>query len=389
MKKIAVLCSTDYNTYPVGGMMSFIKDAASEMTKHFEVDFWGIDAGAGVNSFTSGGRVFPVHFFGSVKTGRKIVPNMVRVVWHLWRNRNELLSGGYDAIYIHGIPLNLALPVRVNGMKRINHVHGLNNPFSNFEGSTLTRMLLFYIYECIRRRALRDSDLVFLAADSKGVEPFKLRYQTTAKILPIPNFCDTATFGIDAQPIDRVAVNLSSDDRILLYVGRMSPEKDPILALKILDALKASGLLTQRIRLVMIGSGVLKREVEAAANRLGVEDDVRLLGLKPRTEVARWMQEADILLLTSYFEGFPVVLAEAAECGLPIICTEITGVHDLVINGRNGYVVPSRAPKDFVAPILDTLVNRAIYGIHSHELAAQYKPERILERLCRDISSVL
>ena len=83
MKKIAILSSTDYNSYPVGGMMSFIKDSAPEMAKRFELDFWGVDAGAGVDSFTSGAHTFPVRFFGSVKTGRKIIPNVIRVTWYL------------------------------------------------------------------------------------------------------------------------------------------------------------------------------------------------------------------------------------------------------------------------------------------------------------------
>lgn len=389
MKKIAVLCSTDFYSYPVGGMMSFVKDIAPELALCFDVDFWGVDAGSGVQSFSSGGSVFPVRHFGSVKTDRKILPNSLRVTWQLWTNRKKLLAGGYDAIYIHGIPLNAALPRRGRGPKRINHVHGLNNPFNSLGKVSIGRKLLFFLYDALRQHALRQSDLVFLAADRQGVGPFIARFPTAAKIVPLPNFCDTSVFSTMVEAADRPAAGLTSKDRIILFVGRQSAEKDPILALKILKALKLSNSHNIPIKLVMIGAGPLQGEVEATVDRLGIKADVRLLGGQSREQIARWMRAADVLLLTSHFEGFPVVLAEAAHCGLPMVCPKITGVHDLVETGENGHIVDSRSPDDFVEPILDTLVNRTRYGARSLELAEQCTSDSVLQRLCKELQGVI
>jgi glycosyltransferase involved in cell wall biosynthesis len=388
MKKIAVLSSTDYNTYPVGGMMSFIKDAAPALAERFDVDFWGVDAGAGVDSFTIGGQRFPVRFFGSVKTGRKIVPNMVRVTWHLRRNRKLLLREGYDGIYIHGIPLNIALPR--GGPKLINHVHGLNNPFKSLDNQIgVSRRLLHQLYDWMRRRAVKDSDLVLLAGDQKSLDPFKRAFPTSARIVVLPNFCDTDTFGSHVVPIDLSMAGYGGSDRILLYVGRLSREKDPLLAVRILAALCSQPRISGRIFLVMIGAGALEEAVWHEAEALGVQDNFKALGMQPRTKIAQWMRSADVLLLTSHFEGFPVVLAEAAQSGLPVICPKITGVHDLVLPGETGAVVHSRDPEDFVAPVLETLSKRDGYGARARELAAQYTPGRVLDRLCQEIEDVL
>lgn len=390
MKKIAVLSSTDYNSYPVGGMMSFIKDAAPEMAKRFKVDFWGVDAGAGVDSFTSCGEIFPVRFFGSVKTGRKIVPNMLRVIWHLRKNRKMLLKEGYDGIYIHGIPLNMALPR--GGPKRINHVHGLNNPFKGLDQkNTFVKQLLHRLYERLRRIAVRDSDLVLLASDKQGLSPFRQAYPTSARLVAMPNFCDTKIFGPHVTPLNRIMESFKETDQIILHVGRMSKEKDPVLAIRILASLRAQADTDKegRFHLVMIGDGALQGEVARQARALGIESNVTLLGMQPRVKIAQWMRSADLFLLTSHFEGFPVVLAEAAQSGLPMVCPEITGVHDLVISGKTGFVVDSRCPEDFVGPVLEALNNRAAYSAQARELAAEYTPERILYHLCNEIADVL
>ncbi len=388
MKKIAVICSTNYNDYPLGGMMSFIRDAAPALSDSFDIHFWGVDAGRSPTEFTSAGRTFPVRFFARVKKGRKVVPNMIRVVWGLYRRRREILDAGYDGVYIHGIPLNFALPSSMVP-RRINHVHGLNNPFRKLGANTRARSMLFHLYEYIRRKAVRESHLVLLAADTQGLHPFAQLYPTAGKLVSLPNFCDTTIFNVDVQPIDKVSAGIKASDRIILFVGRLSHEKDPFLAIRIMANLRSSELTPETVKLVIIGDGSLRKEVESKAHALGIHGSIRFLGVQPRETVACWMRAADVLLVTSYFEGFPVVLAEAAQCGLAIVAVDITGIHDLVVPGVNGMLVDSRDPAAFVPAIANALANRKRYGEESLKLAVQYTPEIVLARLAREISDVL
>lgn len=393
MKKLAVLCSTDYDCYPVGGMMSFIKDAAPEMAKRFDVDFWGVDAGSRVNSFAAGGQTFPVRFFGSVKTsGRKIVPNMFRVTWHLWRNRKALLDGGYDAIYIHGIPLNLALPRRMGGPAIINHVHGLTNPFLMHGTPSPAMQCYARWYESYRCRVVRNSDLVLLAADHKGIEQFRAAHPGDTRIEKIENFCDTALFGGAVAPINRAAHSLPEDAKLVIHMGRFAYQKDPLLALRAFAAFVETTPETTPapdLRLVMIGDGPLLPEGRALVETLGIADRVLFLGHQPREAIASWLGGADLYLYTSHANGYPISLAEAAQSGLPIVSTAVTGVHDLVVPGETGVLVQDRAPGSFAAPIAEALANRDAYGARAREIAAQYTPDRILDRLCQEIADVL
>ena len=367
--------------------MSFIKDAAPELSKWFKVDFWGVDAGAGVDSFTSGGQRFPVRFFGSVKTRRKIIPNMVRVIWHLRKNRWLLLKEEYDGLYIHGIPLNIALPW--NGPKRINHVHGLTNPFL-MHGAPSTAMLwASRFYEAYRRHVVANSDLVLLAADYLGIAQFRDSNRGTTRIEKIENFCDTDLFGGFVSEIDRSAHGLPKNARLIVHMGRFAYQKDPLLALRIFAAYLDSDLQAHSDRLVMIGDGPLLSEGKSLAAELGISEHVLFLGHQPRHIIAAWLASADLYLYTSHANGYPISLAEAAQSGLPIVSTAVTGVHDLVVPGETGELVKTRDPQDFVEPIVRALYNRTSYGNRALELAAQYTPDRILARLCQEIDRVL
>ena len=385
-KKIAVLCSTDYNTYPVGGMMSFIKDAAPALSQRFDVDFWGVDAGSGLDSFTSGGEDFPVRFFANVRTGPKLVPNLVRVTWQLLGNRAALLSEGYHGLYIHGINLNFALPASMMP-KRINHVHGLTNPFLMKAHASWTTRLIARRYHSYRRKVVQESDLVLLAADRLGIERFRAENPGKTRIEKIENFCDTALFG-SAAPVDRAAHGLPENARLIVHVGRFAYQKDPLLALEAFAAYRrAAG--SPNDRLVMIGDGPLLDEGKAMAGTLGVAPQVLFLGNRTRDEIAGWLAGADLYLYTSHANGYPISLAEAAQSGLPIVSTAVTGVHDLVLPGENGRLVESRNPEDFVAPIAEALAMRETWGRRSRALAAQYTPDIVLDRLCREIADVL
>ena len=386
MRKIAVICSTDYNTYPVGGMMSFIKDAAPTLGKYFNVDYWGVDVGGSTPEFISGGQRFAIRFFGKAKTERKIVPNLVRVVWNLYCNRRQILAEGYDGLYIHGIPLNLGFPGRI-GPKRINHVHGLTNPFLMQGLGNLQARVIAPLYTSYRRSVVRKSDLVLLAADHLGIKMFYDDHLVGTPIEKIENFCDTSLFS-SAIPVDRTSEGLKPGGKVIVHVGRFAYQKDPLLAIRAFAAFRATVRKSEDV-LVMIGDGPLLEEARVLARDLGVALQIRFLGNQPRSAIASWLAGADLYLYTSHANGYPISLAEAAQSGLPIVSTSVTGVHDLVVPGRNGVLVQERTPVAFVAPIIKALENRAAYGQASRELAAKYTPETVLTHLCQEIADVL
>ena len=119
-----------------------------------------------------------------------------------------------------------------------------------------------------------------------------------------------------------------------LYVGRLAPEKNLPLLLEAFADLKKRG---HRAVLQILGSGPENLRLQTKVNELHLEDDIEFL---PWTnDVAGVMSQADALCLSSFHEGFAMVLVEAMATGLPIISTDVGCAGEIVKDHVHGYVV--------------------------------------------------
>ncbi len=87
-----------------------------------------------------------------------------------------------------------------------------------------------------------------------------------------------------------------------------------------------------------MGDGPENENLENVSKKLGVEKQVKFWGWQNDTEKS--YNQADMFILTSYAEGWPLVIVEAAQYGLPIIMTDVGSAGDLVVNNVSGLVVP-------------------------------------------------
>lgn len=111
----------------------------------------------------------------------------------------------------------------------------------------------------------------------------------------------------------REALGLSPEERAAGFVGRLDQAKDPLLALE------AFALLSRELpeaRLLVVGEGPLREEVEEWVAALGLSRKVRFLGEREARPI---MPALDALLLTSAYEGMPYVLLEALTLGVPVV----------------------------------------------------------------------
>jgi glycosyltransferase involved in cell wall biosynthesis len=144
----------------------------------------------------------------------------------------------------------------------------------------------------------------------------------------------------DLVPVD-VAVARSWEGELrLLTVGRLSPEKNPMLLLEILARLRA---VEPRWRLSVVGEGPLAGALSRRAAELGLEDGLELPGYIP-IGPALWerYRSSHAFLHVSRTEGLPQVLFEAQAAGLPVVATDVGGVRSAL--GSSGLLVrPSDA----------------------------------------------
>jgi len=113
----------------------------------------------------------------------------------------------------------------------------------------------------------------------------------------------------------------------------------------------------------LIGGGSLETELRetVAAHGLG---GVRFLGWLSPAEIRQRLDRAQLLVLPSYFEGFPNALLEAMACGLPAVCTDVGAIAESVKEGVNGYLVPPADPLALAAALEHYLESPRLVELH-------------------------
>jgi len=127
--------------------------------------------------------------------------------------------------------------------------------------------------------------------------------------------------------------------RKLLFVGRLAVQKNLPLLLQALWRVRQLGMA---FGLEIVGDGPLRTSLEAQSVALKLTDAVQFVGALPHENIVDKMRAADIFVLSSIYEGFPRVIMEAAACQLPLLCTDVSGVRDVIGDDYQA---------DFIVPI--------------------------------------
>jgi len=144
-------------------------------------------------------------------------------------------------------------------------------------------------------------------------------------------------------------------------VGRLQDVKDQATLVEAFALLRRQ-LPDEKLRLVLVGDGPLRAQLQAQVNTLGLQECVILAG--PRSDVAPVMRSFSLFALSSIAEGTPVTLLEAMASELPVVATAVGGIPDLVTPGVNGALAPARDPQALAAAIAPYVTDRALARRH-------------------------
>jgi len=128
-----------------------------------------------------------------------------------------------------------------------------------------------------------------------------------------------------------------------LFVGRLSAEKG-------VKTLLSAWRLLKGIPLKVVGDGPLMAEIRECVEREGLA--VEVLGRRSREEVFAFMRSASFLLFPSeWYEGFPMTIAEAFACGLPVVASQLGVMAEIVEDGRTGLLFEPGNPEDLAEKV--------------------------------------
>lgn len=188
------------------------------------------------------------------------------------------------------------------------------------------------------------------------------------------------------NPVDSEKINILKAEEIkdlrikeksfLLTVGRLTKQKGyPYL-------FRAYSRIHKEIdeKLIILGTGEEEEKLKSLANELGIQERVVFLGFQKNPY--KFMNIASIFVLSSLWEGFPNVLLEAMECGVPVVSTDCSsGPREIITNGKNGILIPpadERALADAMLTLLKDENLRKKFSKNGKRRAEDFRIEKIL-----------
>lgn len=249
----------------------------------------------------------------------------------------------FDITHVHSQEAGLTTRplVRLAGARRV-----LYTP----QTLDIRRARYRWLYILVERTLARITDVVISVnnADRERLIQWGL---PPGKVVTIPNGVDLAQFGEAIDTIaGRQALGLDAHRPLVMQVGRLSAQKDP------LAFVEGAARVAQRCpdaQFALVGDGPLRSAVVARIQEQGLERQVHALGWHENAQ--RLIAAADVVTLTSRWEGTPYALLEAMGWSRPVVATAVNGCPEVVVDAETGFVVEPGDTEAWASRVIDLL----------------------------------
>jgi 1,2-diacylglycerol 3-alpha-glucosyltransferase len=181
----------------------------------------------------------------------------------------------------------------------------------------------------------------------------------------------------------RQQLDLSEDAPLLLYLGRLGPEKRVDMLLRMVVALRDRDLPAplNRFRLAIVGDGQCRNVLEDLAAELNVQERVVFTGTQSHADIADWYAAADVFTLASPAETQGLVLIEAMQMNVPCVAVDQGGPVEIIADGQTGRLVEfdAHALADAVEELLRDSALRQRFAAQARKTAQIYTPEAMAQ----------
>jgi len=245
----------------------------------------------------------------------------------------------YNIIHVHLFPANIfAALASLFLTKKIKWIFSEHNIYNRRRSFKIFKIIDSFTY----------SRYLNIICVSKQVQSTLLTWMPSVKrkTKVIPN----------AVPVPKFLSSNSLKIYDILFVGRLTDAKGVDILLKAVKILKDK--YDKNLKIAIIGDGPLKENLNNLAVELGVNGEVKFLGV--RKDIEELMISSKIFLLPSRWEGLPMVILEAMSRGMSIIASGVGGIPEVMENGKEGILISPEDPEALAQAINDLLENEEL-----------------------------
>ena len=225
-----------------------------------------------------------------------------------------------DLIHAHDMRASLFSALSCGKIPLISHIH--NNAY---DARGLSAKTVGYLLAGFKAKHI-------LWVSNSSYEGYAFHKLFAKKSSVLYNIIDTEVI------FDKKAQDDNTYDYDMIYVGRLTFQKDPQRLMRLCALLKAS---KPDLKVAIVGTGELEEEVKALCVELNIQDNVHFLGFQ--SNPIKMVHDSKAMILTSRWEGTPMCALEAMALGTPVVSTPSDGMTDLLDDGINGYLTDDDA----------------------------------------------
>jgi 1,2-diacylglycerol 3-alpha-glucosyltransferase len=233
----------------------------------------------------------------------------------------------------------------------------------------------------------RNCNLVI--APSRGMREVLYGFGVDVEVDVVPNGVYVKPFQNPTQTLERAKFGFEGEDIVLIYVGRLGPEKNlPFLLRSFAGAVQAY----KNLGLMIVGDGPERENLEDRVKHMGIKDRVHFTGFVPYEQLPSHYGIADAFLTASVTEVHPLSVIEAMAAGLPVLGIESPGVGDTVEDGVTGFLIPDVELAAYTAKLVRLATDhesRKRMGKKAAETAQMYAIENTTEMMVKRYERVL
>lgn len=238
---------------------------------------------------------------------------------------------------IYKIPLNVQT-----------HVDFCNNSF------WVRQRKINTFFNLLGKFILKKADTIRVGTNYEKDKLHKILKIDNNKISVIPVNSDLSKFNCNNGELTRNSYLKDGFDKIIIFSGRLVPQKDIITLLRAFQIIKNSRPTTL---LLIVGSGPEENTLKRLCKDLVIENNVIFTGSIEHNKIPEYLSACDLYAISSIFEGTCIAMAEAMASKKPVVATEFAGAFDLIANGETGFRVKQGDYKTFAEKILFLLDN--------------------------------
>jgi len=253
------------------------------------------------------------------------------------------------------------------GIRYSTHCHNNMKQFRNFSFNTLlSKTLLTNFYEkklLLKKYYSCNNKFIAISKNTEAYFKKNLPKNLQNNVLRLNNAIDFNRFSHKER-------NLQSFDRLtikLVSIGSLIEIKNHLFLIDVINILNNKG--TMSFNLIIIGEGPMRPVIEDRINEYKMQERIRLIGLTD--DVEEYLKEADLYVYSCIKEGFGLTLIEAMASGLPVVCLDGGGNRDIIVEGKNGFMIHEQDPELFADKIMELIENKELYNSMS-EFSVQY-----------------